>query len=143
MFHKTIKIWWNKDLQFRVFLVPFLEIKNVFSYFWFWTYIYIKKCCYSSHSISLGADPPGKPQPYNSSVATVTEKLNKSPRQTKSPDNFNTLNMFKNSTYTKFKTIFKHMLILWWCHARQLFGSQIPVTTGGFKLHFLSYEVIT
>ena len=47
-----------------------------------------------------------------SSVATVTEKLNKSTRQTKSPDNFNTLNMFKNSTYTKFKTIFKHMLIL-------------------------------
>ena len=27
-----------------------------------------------------------------------------------------------------------HMLILWWCHVRELFGSQIPVTTGGFEL---------
>ena len=26
------------------------------------------------------------------------------------------------------------MLILLWCHARGLFGSQIPVTTGGFEL---------
>ena len=47
-----------------------------------------------------------------SSVCTVTEKLNKPPRQTKIPDNFNTLNMFNNSGYTKFKTIYKHMLIL-------------------------------
>ena len=57
------------------------------------------------------------------------------PRQTKSPDNSNTLNMFiNNSTYTNFKTEFKHMSILQWCHAQGLFGSQIPETTGGFEL---------
>ena len=28
----------------------------------------------------------------------------------------------------------KLILTLWWCHARDLFGSQIPVTTGGFEL---------
>ena len=33
-------------------------------------------------------------------------------RQTKSPDNFNTLNVFNNNTYTNFKTANKHMLIL-------------------------------
>ena len=27
-----------------------------------------------------------------------------------------------------------HTLIPWWCHAQELFGSQIPVTTGGFEL---------
>ena len=142
MFHKTIKIWWNKDLQFRVFLVPFLEIKNVFSSDF--EHISILRSVVIQVIVSAWVLIPLANHSHTiSSVATVTEKLNKSPRQTKSPDHFNTLNMFKNSTYTKFKTIFKHMLILWWCHARQLFGSQIPVTTGGFKLHFLSYEVIT
>ena len=83
----------------------------------------------SLHSDSLGTDPPppppSKPKPSNFSCP---------PRQTKkTPDNFNTLNMFNNNTYTNFKTAHKHMLILWWCLARELFGSQIPVTTGGFE----------
>ena len=50
--------------------------------------------------------------------------------QAKSPDNSNTF----NSTYTNFKAAYKHMLILRWCHAQKLFGSQIPVTTGGFEM---------
>ena len=33
-------------------------------------------------------------------------------RQTKSPDNANTSNMFNNNNYTNFKTAYKHMLIL-------------------------------
>ena len=79
---------------------------------------------------------PSKPQPRNFFCPTSTKNLNKSPpRQTKSPDNSNTLNMFiNNNTYTNFKIAYKHMLILQWCHARGLFGSQIPVTTGGFEL---------
>ena len=61
------------------------------------------------------------------------------PRKTKRPDNSNTLNMFINiNIYTNFKTACKHLLILQWCYARGLFGSQIPVTTGGFELQ-ISY----
>ena len=61
--------------------------------------------------------------------------LTSPPRQTKRPDNSNTLKMFiNNNTYNNFETAYKHMLILQWCYARGLFGSQIPVTTGGFEL---------
>ena len=68
-------------------------------------------------------------------LSLQTLKILTSPsRQTKSSDNSNTLNMFNNDTYTNFKTAYKHMLILWWCHAQELFGSQIPVTTGGIEL---------
>ena len=69
--------------------------------------------------------PPSKPQPCNFFCP---------PGQTKSPDNSNTLNMFNNNIYTNFKTADKHMLILRWCHAQELFGSRFPVTTGGFEL---------
>ena len=31
-------------------------------------------------------------------------------------------------------TTYVHMLILWWYHAQELFGSQVPVTLGGFEL---------
>ena len=31
-------------------------------------------------------------------------------------------------------TTYVHMLILWWCHAQELFESQVPVTLGGFEL---------
>ena len=39
-----------------------------------------------------------------------------------------------NDTNTNFKAAYKHMLILQWCHAQGLFGSQIPVTTEEFEL---------
>ena len=38
--------------------------------------------------------------------------------------------MFNSNTYTNVKTAYKHMLILRWCHAQELFESQIPVTAG-------------
>ena len=31
-------------------------------------------------------------------------------------------------------TTYVHILILWWCHAQELFESQVPVTLGGFEL---------
>ena len=52
-------------------------------------------------------------------------------RQTKTPDNFNTLSMPNNNAYTTFKTVYKHFLP--WCHAGELFGSQIAVTIGEFE----------
>ena len=72
-------------------------------------------------------------KPAICSVPPDTEILTSSPRQTKRPDNSNTLNMFDNKIYTDFKTTYKYMLILWWCCAQELFRSQIPVTTGGFN----------
>ena len=51
--------------------------------------------------------------------------------------------MFNNNTYTNLKTAYEHMLNLRWCHARELFGSQIPVITGGFELRISAYEVVT
>ena len=60
------------------------------------------------HSVNLGTHlPPGpsKPQPSNFFCPSGTEKLNKSPRQTKSPDDSN------NNTYTDFKIAYKHVLI--------------------------------
>ena len=39
------------------------------------------------------------------------EKLNKAPRQTKSPDNSNILHMFNNNTFTDFITTYNHILI--------------------------------
>ena len=87
------------------------------------------------HSLSLGTDPPPANQnPAISSVPQSLKILTSPPRQTKSPDNSNTLNMFNNNTYTNFKRTYKHMLLLQWCHTLELFGSQIPVTTGGFEL---------
>ena len=38
--------------------------------------------------------------------------------------------MFNNNTYNNIES----MLILWWLHTWELFGSQIPVTRGGFEL---------
>ena len=88
---------------------------------------------FSFHGVTLGTDPPPpsrKPQPINFFCPPGDENLNKSPpRQTKSPDNSSTLIMFNNDTYANFKTDYKHMLILQWCHAQELFESQIPVTT--------------
>ena len=74
---------------------------------------------------------------HNPAISSLPQalKILASPlRQTKSPDNPNTLNMFNNNIYINFKTAYKHMLILWWCHAQELFESQIPVITGGFEL---------
>ena len=79
--------------------------------------------------------------PAISSVPPDTENL-KSPQADKKPCNSNSLNMFNNNTYTNFKTAYKHMLILRWCHPQELFGSQIPVTTGRFKLQTSWHEVI-
>ena len=45
------------------------------------------------------------------SVLPGTEKYNKSPRQTKSPDNSNILCMFNNNIDSDFKTAYKHILI--------------------------------
>ena len=73
--------------------------------------------------------PPVNHNPTISSVPPGTENRNKYRRQTKSLDNSNKLNMFNSNTYTSFKTAYKHMLILRWCHGQELFGSQIPVTT--------------
>ena len=78
--------------------------------------------------------PRSKPQPSDFFCPQALNILTSPPRQTKNPDNSNNLNMFNNNTYTYFKTAYKHMLILQWCHARRLFGSQIPVITGGFEL---------
>ena len=89
-----------------------------------------------NHSVRLGTDPPlpnhnpaissAPPAPSHQALTILTSP----PRQTKSPDNSNTLNMFNSNTYTNVKTAYKHMLILRWCHAQELFESQIPVTAG-------------
>ena len=51
---------------------------------------------------------PSKPQ---TTILPGTEKLNKPPRQTKSPNNSNVLHMFINNTYTDFRTAYEHVLI--------------------------------
>ena len=55
--------------------------------------------------------PPSKPNPGILSVPPGTEKLNKSPKKKKSPDNSNVLDMFNNNTHTDFRTASKHVLI--------------------------------
>ena len=55
--------------------------------------------------------------PAISSLPQTLKILTSPPRQTKSPDNSNTLNMFNNNTFTNFKTAYKLMLIPPWCHA--------------------------
>ena len=67
--------------------------------------------------------PLGNENPAISFVPPDNENILAShSRQTKSLDNSNTLNMFNNNTYTNFKTAYKHMLILRWYHAGELFG---------------------
>ena len=58
------------------------------------------------------------------------------PGHTNSPNNSNTMNMFNNNTYANFKTAYT--LFLQCCHARELFGSHILVTTGRFEM-WISY----
>ena len=53
----------------------------------------------ANHNPAIFFVPPG------------TEKRNKSPRQTKSPDNSSMLHMFNNKIYTDFRTAYKHVLI--------------------------------
>ena len=48
--------------------------------------------------------------------------------------------MFNNNTYTNFKTVHKHMLILERRHARELFASQNPVTTRGFEVQISCHK---
>ena len=94
--------------------------------------------------------PPSNAQPNNFFCPPQVMKILTSlPRETKSPDNVGTFNMVNNNTFTNFKTAYRHMLILQWCHAREIFGSQIPVATGGFELwiscirrSYLTHEAI-
>ena len=51
--------------------------------------------------------------------------------------------MFNNNTYANFKTAYKHMLILRWCRARELFGSQVPVIKEGLNYKSFAYKVVT
>ena len=64
-------------------------------------------------SVSLGTDPPSKPQPSYFFYPPDIDKLTKShpPKQTKSPQNSNMLHMFNNNIYTDIKTAYKHDLI--------------------------------
>ena len=76
---------------------------------------------HKEYSVSLDTDPSLPPyqtrtQQFLLPSSPGTENLNNSPRQTKSPDNSNTLNMFNN--YTDFKTSYKHMLIVQLCYAQ-------------------------
>ena len=53
--------------------------------------------------------PPSKPQPSNFFYSPTTQAfqiLTSPPRQTKSPDNLNTLNMLNNKTHTNFKAAY-------------------------------------
>ena len=45
------------------------------------------------------------------SVLQALKNLTSPPRQTKSPDNSNTLQMFNNNTYSDFRAVYKHILI--------------------------------
>ena len=104
------------------------------------------------HSVSLVTESPPPKQKTTQQFLLSSQALKiltNAPRQTKSLDNSNTLNMFNKNTYANFKTAYTHMLILRWCHAGELFGSQIPMTTGGFELRisciqssYLTHEVI-
>ena len=65
-----------------------------------------------TNSANLGTDPPSKSKPSNFFVwPQALKNLASPPRQTKSPDDSNMLHMFNNSTYTDFKTVYKHFLI--------------------------------
>ena len=64
------------------------------------------------HSVSLSLIANHNPANFSASPPPGTEKLNKSPRQTKNPDNSNMLHMFYNNTYTDFRTAYKYVLIL-------------------------------
>ena len=66
---------------------------------------------WSTHSVSLGTDPALAN--YNTAIfllSQASKNLTSSPRQTKSPDNFNILHMFNNTIYTKSRTACKHVL---------------------------------
>ena len=65
-------------------------------------------------SVSLGTDPPNKPQPSNFFWAPGTEEINKSPQADIKPDNSNVLYMFNNNTYTDFRVAYRRALILNW-----------------------------
>ena len=97
--------------------------------------------CTTTHSVSLGTDlllEQTTTQQFFLSPKALKIVIS-SPRQTKTPDNSNTLNMFDSNTYTKFQSSL-HTLLLWWCHAEELFESQIPVTTGGFELQIVCIQ---
>ena len=68
--------------------------------------------CFSlTHSVSLGADPPSKPQPINFFCPPGSKKINKSLQVDKSLDNSNMLLMFNSNTYNDSRTVNKHILI--------------------------------
>ena len=67
--------------------------------------------CTPIHSMSLGTDPPSKPQPSNFLYLPDNKRLTKFPRHTKSRDNSNMLHIINNSTYSDFRTDYKHVVI--------------------------------
>ena len=70
--------------------------------------------CFSlTHGVSLGADPPSKPQPNNFFCPPDPKKINKAPlpQVDKSLDNSNMLLMFNSNTYNDSRTVNKHILI--------------------------------
>ena len=68
-------------------------------------------CLSLTHSVSLGADPPSKPQPINFFCPTGPKKFNKSPQVYKSLDNSNMQLVFNSNTYNDSRTVNKHILI--------------------------------
>ena len=65
-----------------------------------------------AHSVSLGTDHPlANHNPAIFSVLPGTEKPIKSSKKTNSHDNSNLWHMFNNTTYTDFRTTYKHVLI--------------------------------
>ena len=63
------------------------------------------------HGVSLGTDPPSKPQPSNFFLSSQALKnLTSPPRQKTSTDHSNTLHMFNKNTYTDFRTAHKNIL---------------------------------
>ena len=102
--------------------ILYIYILYIYIYIYIYIYPYCQPGYWQTTTQQILLPPPG------------TENLNRSPQQTKTPHSSDTLNLFNNNTYTNLKSARKHMLILQQCHAQELFGSQIPMTTGGFEL---------
>ena len=68
-------------------------------------------CFSSTHSVSLGADPPSKTQPINFFCPPRPKKINQPPQVDKSLDNSNMLLMFNSNTYNDSRTVNKDILI--------------------------------
>ena len=129
---------------FCMFLQTFCKSQHFIIMLTGWTWKNMK-VDFSFHGVSLGTDSPLPSTPPPPPIKQTTTQqfllspevlkiLTSPPSQTKSLDNSNTLIMFNNNTYTNFKTAYKYMLILSWCHAQELFWSQILVTTVEFQL---------